>query len=128
MLRDGSSVITLEARETNKTEVIKHMVGREIADLFPRHPAKPGAPVLEVENVNVTNPHTGERFLFDISLSLRAGEVLGIGGLMGAGRTELLDAPLWRSGANARAARSGSMVASCGGASLTRLFVAAWCW
>jgi D-xylose transport system ATP-binding protein len=90
VLRDGSSVITLEARETNKTEVIKHMVGREIADLFPRHPATPGAPVLEVENVNVTHPHTGERFLFDISLSLRAGEVLGLGGLMGAGRTELL--------------------------------------
>ena len=90
VLRDGSSVITLEAGQTNKTEVIKHMVGREITDLFPRQPAKPGAPVLEVENVSVTNPHTGEKFLFDISLSLRAGEVLGIGGLMGAGRTELL--------------------------------------
>jgi D-xylose transport system ATP-binding protein len=90
VLRDGSSVITLEARQTNKTEVIKHMVGREITDLFPRRPAKPGAPVLQVENVSVTNPHTGEKFLFDINLSLRAGEVLGIGGLMGAGRTELL--------------------------------------
>jgi D-xylose transport system ATP-binding protein len=90
VLRDGSSVITLDARQTNKAEVIKHMVGREITDLFPRHPAKPGAPVLEVENVSVTNPHTGEKSLFDINLSLRAGEVLGIGGLMGAGRTELL--------------------------------------
>jgi D-xylose transport system ATP-binding protein len=90
VLRDGSSVITLDARATNKTEIIKHMVGREITDLFPRHPAKPGAPVLEVENVGVTNPHTGEKFLFEISFSLRAGEVLGIGGLMGAGRTELL--------------------------------------
>jgi D-xylose transport system ATP-binding protein len=90
VLRDGSSVITLDARQTNKTEVIKHMVGREITDLFPRHPAKPGAPVLEVENVSVTNPYTGEKSLFDINLSLRAGEVLGIGGLMGAGRTELL--------------------------------------
>lgn len=90
VLRDGASVIALDARRTNKTEVIKHMVGREITDLFPRHPAKPGAPVLEVENVSVTNPHTGEKFLFDINLSLRAGEVLGIGGLMGAGRTELL--------------------------------------
>jgi D-xylose transport system ATP-binding protein len=90
VLRDGSSVVTLETGKTNKTEVIRHMVGREITDLFPRHPAMPGASVLEVENVSVTHPHTGRNFLFDITFSLRAGEVLGIGGLMGAGRTELL--------------------------------------
>jgi D-xylose transport system ATP-binding protein len=90
VLRDGSSVITLETGQTNKTEVIRHMVGREITDLFPRHAARPGASVLEVENVSVTHPDTGKTFLFDINFSLRAGEVLGIGGLMGAGRTELL--------------------------------------
>jgi D-xylose transport system ATP-binding protein len=90
VLRDGSSVVTLEAGQTNKTEVIRHMVGREIRDLFPRHPATPGEPVLEVENVSVSSPHTGGRVLFDISFSLRVGEVLGLGGLMGAGRTELL--------------------------------------
>ena len=90
VLRDGSSVVTLDAAQTNKTEIIRHMVGREITDLFPRHPARPGAPVLAVESINVAHPHTGERFLFDINFSLCAGEVLGIGGLMGAGRTELL--------------------------------------
>lgn len=90
VLRDGASVITLEARHTDKTEVIRHMVGREITDLFPRHAARPGASVFEVENVSVTHPDTGRNFLFDISFSLRAGEVLGLGGLMGAGRTELL--------------------------------------
>src|SRR5881394_565021 len=90
VLRDGSSVSTLETKRTNKIEVIKQMVGREITDLFPRQSAKPGTVVLEVENISVTHPHTGEKFLFDISFSLRAGEVLGIGGLMGAGRTELL--------------------------------------
>ena len=90
VLRDGSSVITLEARQTNKTEVIRHMVGREITDLFPRRHSKLGAPVLEVENVSVTNPHTAGNFLSEISFSVRAGEVLGLGGLMGAGRTELL--------------------------------------
>lgn len=90
VMRDGSSVVTLEARQTNKTEVIKHMVGREITDLFPRRSAKRGPAVLEVENVSVTNPQTGESFLSEINFSLHAGEVLGLGGLMGAGRTELL--------------------------------------
>src|SRR5204862_4063166 len=87
---DGSSVVTFEMRQTNKVEVIKQMVGREITDLFPRRRSNLGAPVLEIENLNVSHPHTGEQFLFDISFSLHAREVLGIGGLMGAGRTELL--------------------------------------
>jgi D-xylose transport system ATP-binding protein len=90
VLRDGSSVVTLEASQTNKTEVIRHMVGRDIRDLFPRRPGKSGASLLEVETVSVTDPHTGRNRLFDISFSLHAGEVLGLGGLMGAGRTELL--------------------------------------
>ncbi len=90
VLRDGASIITLEAARTNKAEIIKHMVGREISELFPRRSAKTGAPVLEVKNLRTADPHTGEEFHRDISFSLRAGEVLGIGGLMGAGRTELL--------------------------------------
>jgi D-xylose transport system ATP-binding protein len=90
VLRDGSSIITLEAKATSKGEIIKHMVGREISELFPRRPPTPGRTVLEVENLSVANPHTGELFLSEISFFLRAGEVLGIGGLMGAGRTELL--------------------------------------
>ena len=90
VLRDGSSVITLDAKQTSKAQVIKHMVGREITELFPRKSSTPGPPVLQVENLNVADPHSGESLLFDISFSLQAGEVLGIGGLMGAGRTELL--------------------------------------
>ena len=90
VLRDGASIATLETNETDKAEVIKHMVGREISDLFPRRGSKPGSPALEVENLTVADPHSGEPFLADISFSLRAGEVLGVGGLMGAGRTELL--------------------------------------
>ena len=90
VLRDGSSIITLEAGQTNKAEVIKHMVGREITDLFPRRSVKPGPPVLEIENVSVIDPQTGKEFLSEINFSLHEGEVLGLGGLMGAGRTELL--------------------------------------
>ena len=90
VLRDGSSITTLPAAQTDKSAVIRHMVGREIADLFPRHSSKPGDSVLEVRSLAVADPHTGLRRLDDITFSLRAGEVLGIGGLMGAGRTELL--------------------------------------
>ncbi len=89
-LRDGSSIGTLETKQTNKAQIIKHMVGREIRDLFPRRQSKLGASVLEIENLAVADPHSGQPFLFDIRFSLRVGEVLGIGALMGAGRTELL--------------------------------------
>jgi len=90
VLRDGASIVTLDTKQTNKAEIIKHMVGREITDLFPRRRSKVGASALEIENLSVADPHSGERFLADINFSLRVGEVLGIGGLMGAGRTELL--------------------------------------
>ena len=90
VLRDGSSIITRETNQTTKAEVIKHMVGREITDLFPRRVSKSGDSVLEVNNLSVADPYTDEKFLDDISFTLRTGEVLGLGGLMGAGRTELL--------------------------------------
>jgi len=84
VLRDGASVFTKRTSETNKSEVIKHMVGREIADLFPCRASTPGEVMLHVDGLSV------EERLHDIRFELRAGEVLGIGGLMGAGRTELL--------------------------------------
>ena len=94
VLRDGASIATLEAANTDKAEIIKLMVGREIGDLFPRVVPpnfNAGAtPVLKVENVSATPPEGGALSLENISFQVRPGEVLGIGGLMGAGRTELL--------------------------------------
>jgi D-xylose transport system ATP-binding protein len=84
VLRDGASVFTKPAFATNKAEVIQHMVGREIADLFPRRASTLGEVMLHVDGLSV------DERLHDIRFELRAGEVLGIGGLMGAGRTELL--------------------------------------
>lgn len=89
VLRDGRSISTLEANKTTRAEVIAKMVGREIEDLFPRRASTAGEVILSVEHLSV-NDEAGKPRLHDVSLNLRAGEVLGIGGLMGAGRTELL--------------------------------------
>ena len=90
VLRDGSTVGTSDAADTSKAEVIRQMVGREIGDLFPRRTTQPGEVILRVDSLNVADAETGGMRLHDIRFELRAGEVLGIGGLMGAGRTELL--------------------------------------
>ncbi len=90
VLRDGTTVCTQQASDTNKNEVIRHMVGRELGDLFPRRTSEPGEVILCVDSLAVADTETGATKLHDISFELRAGEVLGIGGLMGAGRTELL--------------------------------------
>ena len=93
VIRDGESVFSSRTDGTDKAEVIRKMVGREIAELFPRairmHIER-ARPALEVKGLTVTDPRTRQKRLHDVSFAVAPGEVIGIGGLMGAGRTELV--------------------------------------
>ncbi len=91
VLRDGKYIGTCVVKESTAQQLVGMMVGRELADLFPKEKARLGEELLRVEALTVRHPSQGHRNLLeDIHLSLRSGEILGIAGLMGSGRTELL--------------------------------------
>ncbi|MEO6655485.1 MAG: ATP-binding cassette domain-containing protein [Pyrinomonadaceae bacterium] len=91
VLRDGKTVTTHAAAATDKIKVIAAMVGREVGDIFPAAEHQHGSIALSVKDLTAYSPDIADKKLVDnVSFQVRRGEVLGIAGLMGAGRTELL--------------------------------------
>jgi ribose transport system ATP-binding protein len=92
VLRDGKYIMTVPTAETTESEIIHAMVGRELSDLFPKDTAPFEEEVLRVEGLGFSPPPSADRRpLHDIGFTLRRGEILGVAGLMGSGRTELLE-------------------------------------
>jgi D-xylose transport system ATP-binding protein len=91
VLRDGRTVATHDAKDLTKAQVIAAMVGREVGDIFPKVDHDFGNVALTVEHLTAYSIDTADKKLVDdITFSVRKGEVLGIAGLMGSGRTEML--------------------------------------
>jgi rhamnose transport system ATP-binding protein len=83
VMRDGAYVATSAIAETSVDEIVRQMVGREVTDLFPKQEAKIGEALLEVEGLSSPG------VFHDISFTVRAGEIVGLAGLVGAGRSEV---------------------------------------
>ncbi len=93
VLRDGQHISTRLKSETTILMTIEEMVNRKITNMYPKREVPIGAEVFRVENLTVAHPHAASKFIVeDLSFSVRAGEILGLVGLVGAGRSETVNA------------------------------------
>jgi D-xylose transport system ATP-binding protein len=90
VLRDGKVVTTQDTKDLTSEKLVKYMVGREMKERFPQGNRKPGEKIFEVNDLHAEDPDKGKEVIKGVSFDLRKGEILGIAGLMGSGRTELV--------------------------------------
>ncbi len=91
VLRDGTTICSLDAKtdDISEANIIKNMVGRSMDNVYPKRPNhKFGDIAFEIKNLTVEDPNTGREILHDVNINVRKGEIVGLQGLMGAGRTE----------------------------------------
>jgi D-xylose transport system ATP-binding protein len=91
VFRDGKVVGTVNTPDVTHERLVAMMVGREMKERFPKGNRRPGDVVLDVRNLSVEDPaHIGKMAIQNVSFDVRAGEILGVAGLMGSGRSELV--------------------------------------
>ena len=86
VLRDGSYIVTRSMKDVDQPELLRLMVGRDLSAVFPKHSVHLGDPLLELRRYACSR-----RGVRDVNLTLRAGEIVGLAGLVGSGRTELAE-------------------------------------
>ena len=91
VMRDGKIITTQPTKDVTQNDLVKFMVGREMKERFPKGKRIPGQVILEVEGLEAADPNDPNRKVLNgVSFNVRKGEILGIAGLMGSGRTELV--------------------------------------
>lgn len=91
VLRDGTNAGAFKVKEVTSDIIVKAMIGRDIREMFPQNKAAKQETVLEVKNLNIRHTYANKELIENISFRVRKGEILGIAGLVGSGRSEILN-------------------------------------
>lgn len=91
VMRDGRMIATKKTAEVSAQELVSYMIGREMKNMYPALETVPGEVILRIDNYSVPHPdYPGKMIVDDITMEFKKGEITGISGLLGAGRTELM--------------------------------------